>query len=74
MEDLMDALQQVMGGKDSASFSYFRELCVQGLLEARRPHNSQVSLHSPQSRSLRFLELVLLSTVDAVPVVFGCRA
>lgn len=31
-----------MGGKDSASFSYFRELCVQGFLEARKPENCQV--------------------------------
>jgi hypothetical protein len=44
MHNLIHALQQVMGGKDSASFSYFRELCVQGLLEARKPQNSQVSL------------------------------
>jgi len=35
---------QVMGGKDSASFSYFRELCVQGFLEARKPEYSQVCL------------------------------
>jgi hypothetical protein len=28
-----------MGGKDSGSFAYFRELCVQGFLEARRPQN-----------------------------------
>ena len=34
-----------MGGKDSASFSYFRELCVQGFLEARKPENSQVACH-----------------------------
>jgi hypothetical protein len=34
--------EQVMGGKDSASFSYFRELCVQGFLEARKPENCQV--------------------------------
>ena len=32
-----------MGGKDSASFSYFRELCVQGFLEARKPSNTQVA-------------------------------
>uniref|UniRef100_A0A7S4UU52 1-phosphatidylinositol 4-kinase n=1 Tax=Guillardia theta TaxID=55529 RepID=A0A7S4UU52_GUITH len=30
---------QVMGGKESASFAYFRELCVQGFLEVRRPQN-----------------------------------
>ncbi|KAJ1487592.1 kinase-like domain-containing protein [Baffinella frigidus] len=30
---------QVMGGKDSGSFAYFRELCVQGFLEARKPQN-----------------------------------
>ena len=35
-------VSQVMGGKDSASFSYFRELCVQAFLEARKPENCQV--------------------------------
>lgn len=28
-------------GKDSASFSYFRELVVQGFMEARKPENCQ---------------------------------
>mmetsp|Transcript_61046 Transcript_61046/g.89525 ORF Transcript_61046/g.89525 Transcript_61046/m.89525 type:complete len:175 (+) Transcript_61046:307-831(+) len=38
---LTSELVDVMGGKDSASFSYFRELCVQGFLEARKPEYSQ---------------------------------
>lgn len=38
---LTTELVAVMGGKDSASFSYFRELCVQGFLEARKPSNTQ---------------------------------
>lgn len=38
---LTSELVAVMGGKDSASFSYFRELCVQAFLEARKPENCQ---------------------------------
>lgn len=38
---LTSELVDIMGGKDSSSFHYFRELCVQGFLEARKPQNYQ---------------------------------